>query len=90
MNFFEKLLSNVNPTSAMRYVFVVCVLFIVFMIIGVWAIISIGTNKIEDIPWGLATFAIGLISIFVAGKVSQSIWGEKPKDASVIKDTVQQ
>ncbi|PKN36615.1 MAG: hypothetical protein CVU62_13940 [Deltaproteobacteria bacterium HGW-Deltaproteobacteria-2] len=85
--FFNNLISRDTPISVMRYVFLICVVFIVFTILGVWAYLSVKLKLMQEVPWGLATFAIGLISILVLGKVSQEIWGEKPKDASVIKDS---
>jgi hypothetical protein len=56
---------------------VFCVLFIVLTVIGTWAIISLNKMGVTDIPTGLSVFVLGLISIFVAGKVSQTVWGEK-------------
>lgn len=77
IGFWKGLVTVGSRISSMRMIFLFCITVLVLSFSILHVFLSIKNNKFEDIPLGYGTAFIGALSLFIAGKVSQSVWGEK-------------
>lgn len=92
VGFWKGLITVGSRISSMRMIFLFCIAVLILSFSFLHVFLSIKNNKFEDIPLGYGTAFIGALSLFIAGKVSQSVWGEKQspdKIGSVVSDVTE-
>ena len=72
LSFFGRLISNVDPTSSMRWVFVFTFILLNTTLWIVWASLSIANMTMMEIPTGLGFAYASALAVTTGGKVLQS------------------